>query len=855
MNQWINKGFHLLLSAGLCLSAAGLPIPVLAEETDEVLNLYVSTDGNDENAGDLEHPLASLEEARDRIRESKENGTLPEGGAVVNLREGIYQRLDVSFTLTAEDSGLDSAPIIYQSYPGERAVLDGSVNLDGSQFEAVSDQDILDRLNDKARSSILVYDLKENAGIEEIAPIQKNGFGWLVQTPSASLKIDGDNQTLARYPNTGDLAINTVYSAGFVNRDHYARADGSCDKCSRDNGGTPIRCRYSLEEKMNMEGGIWNVNGLQDKYDLWSQESDIWTQGYFSWAYAEDNCHIEKVEKDGNALKFTADQPSNYGVGKGNTKRFFAYNLLCEIDEPGEYYIDRDNLKLYLYPPKDLSSSSISLSVMSKPMVEMHDTDWVEFRNLDFVSSNSHGIKMVDSDNNKVLGCNFNGLGQLAVQVGEKVEGGLMFVTINEGSHGGWNNLIESCNITGTGQGGIYLAGGNRYTLTDSGHVVRNCYFDDYSVINRTYCPAVWLYGTGSTIENCQITNAPHMAIQIDGNNHVIRGNDISNVCYETSDAGAIYTGRTWSFRETVIENNYIHDMRSNSGVGSAGIYVDDMGCGIISRNNLFANMSGRAFLIGGGMDNEITQNVILDSSIGINYDNRASGWAVGHITGPYGQCYMEWKTLKEDPKLDQNIWKNAYPSLWNLDLSLDGSNVCSAGKNASGAVIEDNVFIGVNNPTGEVNGTVKNLGTFANNSTYSKGTNPGFVDPDTLDYHIVEGSELDQKLDENCFNQDKCGLYVDEYRTTLNGKISTPKLLEPANQAENVSVSAGTTLRWNAQKDASRYLVEVASDADFTEMVYSGSVKTNSVIVDDLDLNTEYFWRVSAFENRLTVQ
>lgn len=124
-------------------------------------------------------------------------------------------------------------------------------------------------------------------------------------------------------------------------------------------------------------------------------------------------------------------------------------------------------------------------------------------------------------------------------------------------------------------------------------------------------------------------------------------------------------------------------------------------------------------------------------------------------------------------------------------------------------------------------------------------------MDPDTLDYHIVEGSELDQKLDENCFNQDKCGLFVDEYRTTLNGKISTPKLLEPANQAENVSVSAGTTLRWNAQKDASRYLVEVASDADFTEMVYSGSVKTNSVIVDDLDLNTEYFWRVSAFEKQ----
>ena len=41
---------------------------------------------------------------------------LPEGGVVVNVREGNYRFLDNPFTLENEDSGTPSSPIVYRNY-------------------------------------------------------------------------------------------------------------------------------------------------------------------------------------------------------------------------------------------------------------------------------------------------------------------------------------------------------------------------------------------------------------------------------------------------------------------------------------------------------------------------------------------------------------------------------------------------------------------------------------------------------------------------------------------------------------------------------------------------------------------
>ena len=70
--------------------------------------------------------------------------------------------------------------------------------------------------------------------------------------------------------------------------------------------------------------------------------------------------------------------------------------------------------------------------------------------------------------------------------------------------------------------------------------------------------PAVSLQGVGNRATCNLIDNAPHQAISFGGNEHLIEFNEIHSVCFESNDAGAIYSGRDWTMRGTVIRNNLL---------------------------------------------------------------------------------------------------------------------------------------------------------------------------------------------------------------------------------------------------------------------------------------------------------
>lgn len=202
-----------VLAAMLVLSGIVPSTPVSAQSAG--VQIYVSPNGDDDADGSLQTPLRTLEGARDMIRDMKSSG-LPAGGVTVNLRGGTYSLVEQSFELTEEDSGTAESPIVYQSYPGETAVISGSVQADGAHFEPVSDQAILDRLPEESRDHVLVYDVTERLGISSFSPIPKNGYGWPDQSAALSISVDGEAQTLARYPNTGFINISSVQDKGFV---------------------------------------------------------------------------------------------------------------------------------------------------------------------------------------------------------------------------------------------------------------------------------------------------------------------------------------------------------------------------------------------------------------------------------------------------------------------------------------------------------------------------------------------------------------------------------------------------------------------------------------------------------------
>lgn len=72
------------------------------------------------------------------------------------------------------------------------------------------------------------------------------------------------------------------------------------------------------------------------------------------------------------------------------------------------------------------------------------------------------------------------------------------------------------------------------------------------------------------------------------------------------------------------------------------------------------------------------------------------------------------------------------------------------------------------------------------------------------------------------------------------------PVLLSPVNAA--VNVPANTTLNWNAVTGISGYRVEVSKNSTFdTIFLVQDNVTTASIVVNNLLLNTTYYWRVRA--------
>lgn len=169
----------------------------------------------------------------------------------------------------------------------------------------------------------------------------------------------------------------------------------------------------------------------------------------------------------------------------------------------------------------------------------------------------------------------------------------------------------------------MILTGGDRETLTSSENVVTNNLIYDWSQVYRTYQAAVNLNGVGTVCSHNEIYNSPHEAITYSGNNHVIEYNVIHDVVLESSDAGAIYAGRSWSYYGNVIRYNCIYNIGSENFTPS-GIYFDDALSGQEAYGNLLINIPGCAFLLGGGRDLKIENNLIINAATPIYYDDRA---------------------------------------------------------------------------------------------------------------------------------------------------------------------------------------------------------------------------------------
>ncbi len=577
------------------------------------LSLFVSTDGNDAWSGTRSShalfakaagPFRTLERARDEIRRLRAAGTLPPGGVTVEVAAGVYS-LAQAFELTAVDGGTADGPVTYRAAAGAEVRLSGGRAV--TNFTPVTDPTILARLDGEARAHVLQADLKALGVTDFGAQDWSSGRGG----PGLELFCGDQPMTLARWPNAGFIRIVDV--AGPVVK----------------NGRDQEVCK---EGRIVYEG---------DRPARWQQETDGWVHGYWFHDWSDQRHPIASIEPEQHIL---AVKPPYHSYGYRKDRWFYGFNLLCELDSPGEWYLDRNAGVLYFWPPTGDGSRGGSPSMhptvsVLDSLITLKDTAHVTLRGFTLEACRGTAVSVAGGSGNRVAGCVLRNTGGWAVRIG-----------------GGTGNGVVGCDITNTGLGGIGLDGGERKTLTPAGLYAENNHIYHYSRWCRMYQPGVQCNGVGNRVAHNLIHDAPHEAIGFSGNDHTIEFNEIHSVCYESNDAGAIYGGRNWSFQGTVFRHNYLHHISGFRGQGCVGIYLDDILSGHRLIGNLFYKVTRAAF-IGGGRDNLVENNVFVDCKPALHVDARGMG------KFNYGATTIQPENLKQMP-YRESPWKERYPLL-----------------------------------------------------------------------------------------------------------------------------------------------------------------------------------------------
>lgn len=525
--------------------------------------LYLAPNGSDANPGTEAKPFATLERARDEVRKLKKAGGLPKGGVVIELSAGLYT-LEQSFELTAEDAGSAKAPIVYRARPGDNVRLSGGRTV--TNWKPVIEPAVLQRLDPAARGHVLQADVRVLRSI---------GFGDSGKGPGMEVFFNDAPMTLARYPNDGFIKIAGVEGPTEVD----VRGTKGCVE------------------------GIFTYDS--ERPARWVDEVGGMVFGYWFWDWAESRHRIDAI--DAAAKRMTlATPPHSYGYRKGQW--FYGYNLLCELDQPGEWKLDRQSGTLYFWPPSPVAQGLVTVSLLNT-LVAMDGAGYVTLRGMTFEAARDTAVKIDHAAYNRVVGCTLRNLGGGAVSIN------------------GTQSGVSGCDISATGNGGITLTGGDRKTLTPAGLFADNNHIHHWSRWNRMGQPGISTTGVGNRVAHNLLDNAPHMAIFFGGNDHVIEFNEIHSVCYESNDAGAIYGGRDWTMRGTVIRCNYLHHLSGYEGKGCVGVYLDDMYSGTLIHGNVFNDVTSAAF-VGGGHDNVIANNIFVNCKPAVHVDARALGWA-----------------------------------------------------------------------------------------------------------------------------------------------------------------------------------------------------------------------------------
>lgn len=714
---------------------------------------HVAADAAPGGSGSEAKPFASIAEAREAVRAARAAGTAEPMTVIIHA--GRY-RVDQTLAFGPKDSGTAGAPIIYRAAAGERVVLHGGTPIDVERFRTTTPEESA-RLAEAARKSIVVMDLAGDPAAKAFG----SGQGRYGMLTSGAYTLQ-----LARWPNRGFAHLDEVVDMGPTLR--WLTKDQRPPRYSYDK---PIGGRFTVREPFDRQA--WH-------HEL-TRTSDIRQRGYLSNDWTEDKNQVARINDDG---VFQLLDSTRYGIGgiryRGGFadpddeprfkqhRRLFFENLLCELDMPGEWYFDRQEQKLYLWPiEEDLSKATLAIPG-GPTFLALRDASHLLFRDIIFENGGSLGVQIHGGSHVTFAGCTFRNLLGKAVEI-----------------EGGEHHSINACNIYNV-RSGMTIRGGDLRTLKRCHHTVVNTEFRHFR--GRGY-GGIGLHGCGIEFRN-NLYHSMNSAIKYEGAYIRFVNNEFYNVGWEMGDWNVLYQGASKWCNGNVVENNFFHHMMEEpQRYPIIAVRNDDGGTGTTYKSNLFYK-TGRGAISFGGPNSHILDNIVLDSHVlwwtarlptsdeDIQHafdeieEQFGSGryprggkedavFNVERVVGKKGWNQPPWSTAFPNfPKyMNGNPFAQSYGSMLNNYHNLTNP------EDPFGVVhIHKHWALPTDNSDDRQTSMADMPDTFTYNAPMPIEMDAVFVDPSKLDFRLKPGFKLKEGF--RACNLDRVGLYKSEYRT-----------------------------------------------------------------------------------------
>jgi parallel beta-helix repeat protein len=726
---------------------------------------YVSTTGHNSNLGTAQKPVATLQKAQALVRDFKKANPGYTGEIVVTVMPGTYE-LTSTLSFNEQDAGNVKVNVRWQAFAKNKVTLSGGKNINGRLFKKVTNPTILARLEKNAAENVVEVSLTK-LGITNFGAHQSYGHGQPVIPAPLELYYNQDPLLLAHYPNIGAVKIGKVIDKGSVPR---------------------------IGDKSN-RGGLFNYT--DNRQSKWVGQKDIWIQGTFNYGFADDYINIANIDTAKKEIKLAS--PHIYGIANGRDfQEYIAYNILEELDSPGEWWLDKKTGMLYVWPPAnrpansdgktDIATANITVSILETPIVSIINAEHLTIEGFTIEAGRDMGIYLEGGNNNTIAGCTVRNLGTSGIFMGQGAEAKQKDMSIDDfdgtptsgiiGSlqnylykntswsrNAGFNQTIISCDVYNTGSGGIYLSGGDKRTLTKANNIVENCKVHDFNRRNKFIWSGISVDGCGNKIRHCEIYNSDWQGIFVHGNEHIFEYNNIHHVTLNSDDTSPWYIGRDPSDRGNVVRYNYFHHI-GNPNRMNMGIYCDDSSADVFVFGNVFYKMETKHGILftNSGWDLVMKNNIIIEptdatAQISAHYYT----WAAGSEKSMFGENGLIRNRLTKSVAYQQEPYASKYPGLLEYLDTIPGTNQWK-GMRAHGNVFADNLIIGgPKSPTKLIGG---NYATITERDNYRSVSDPGFVDMAHENFTLRPTSEIFKII--KGFEPvpfEKMGLYKDKYR------------------------------------------------------------------------------------------